>query len=213
MLADLVSHDQYVAVNLDRLHTSPYDLPTVCPVWENISMQRLELTLPTPAENLALDEALLDWAEGRKPRLGILAAVGIAAADGRGWPIDACAPGSFRGTMPRERSIPILPLSQRRCGYRRAGPGCLMYAVVLSYALRPELQRYWPRTRVCAATVGREPAITRCGNWVLSRLKERATSCSINAGRHRNRESFPERAPQASERTCCTTARCSTAPI
>ena len=26
-------------------------------------MQRLDLTLPTPAENLALDEALLEWAE------------------------------------------------------------------------------------------------------------------------------------------------------
>ena len=29
-------------------------------------MQRLDLTLSTPAENLALDEALLDWAEEEK---------------------------------------------------------------------------------------------------------------------------------------------------
>lgn len=101
-------------------------------------MLLLELTLPTCQENLALDEALLDWAEEQEQPAEILrlwepqSAVVVlgrsskAAAEAR---LDACAAAR----------VPVL----RRCSGGAAivaGPGCLMYAVVLSYELRPELR-------------------------------------------------------------------------
>ena len=101
-------------------------------------MQRLELTLPTPAENLALDEALLDWAEAENPAWEFLrlwespqpmVVVGRSTRVQQEVFVERC----------RERSIPILRRSSGGAAIV-AGPGCLMYAVVLSYALRPELK-------------------------------------------------------------------------
>ena len=101
-------------------------------------MLLLDLTLPTPEENLALDEALLDsaeeadkpaevlrfWESGRP--VVVLGRSSKAAAEAR---LDNC----------RADGIPVL----RRCSGGAAivaGPGCLMYAVVLSYELHPELR-------------------------------------------------------------------------
>jgi lipoate---protein ligase len=100
-------------------------------------MQLLELTLDTPAENLALDEALLLAAE----------AAGEARETLRLW-------------EPRQRFV-VLGSSSRiadevhveNCRSREievfrrtsggaaivAGPGCLMYSLVLSLESRPEL--------------------------------------------------------------------------
>ena len=101
-------------------------------------MNLLDLTSPSAAENLALDEALLEEAErGGRPSETLrlwepdrpMVVVGRSSKiDGEVHP-DAC----------RELGIPVL----RRISGGAAvvtGPGCLMYALVLSYELRPELR-------------------------------------------------------------------------
>jgi lipoate-protein ligase A len=101
-------------------------------------MRRLLLTLPTPAENLALDEAMLDWAEGEDPAGEYLrvwespqpiVVVGRSSRVHQEVDLDACA----------RRGVPIL---RRASGGAAvvAGPGCLLYAVVLSIQLRPDLR-------------------------------------------------------------------------
>jgi lipoate-protein ligase A len=101
-------------------------------------MQRLNLTLPTPAENLALDEALLDLAEAENPDWEFLrlwespqpmVVVGRSSRVHEEVYEAAC----------REANIPILRRSSGGAAIV-AGPGCFMYAVVLSYRLRPELK-------------------------------------------------------------------------
>jgi lipoate-protein ligase A len=101
-------------------------------------MQLLDLTLDTPAENLALDEALLESAEsGAGP--GCLL---------RLWecPVPAVVVG--RSSRAREeveleaclrRGVPVL---RRTSGGAAVviGPGCLMYSVVLDYASHSPLR-------------------------------------------------------------------------
>ena len=101
-------------------------------------MRFLDLTLPSAAENLALDEALLEEAEaaGRptetlriwQPDRPIVV-LGRSSKIGREVRADAC----------RELGVPIL---RRVSGGAAvvAGPGCLMYGLVLSYRLRPQLR-------------------------------------------------------------------------
>jgi len=102
------------------------------------AMRYLDLTLPTPAENLALDEALLEQAELAgcpTETLRLWEPQGPMVVVGRSSRIDA----EVRRDVCRERRIPIL----RRASGGAAivsGPGCLMYALVLSYRLRPELR-------------------------------------------------------------------------
>jgi lipoate-protein ligase A len=101
-------------------------------------MRRLELTLPTPAENLALDEALLDWAEELDPEWEFL----------RLWESPQPIVVVGRSSRVHEEvyeavcaaaNVPILRRSSGGAAIV-AGPGCLMYAVVLSYQRRPELK-------------------------------------------------------------------------
>jgi lipoate-protein ligase A len=101
-------------------------------------MQRLYLTLPTPAENLALDEALLDDAEESDADYEVLrlwespqpiVVVGRSSRVEQEVDLAAC----------RARKIPVLRRSSGGAAVV-AGPGCLMYALVLSYASRPELR-------------------------------------------------------------------------
>ncbi len=102
-------------------------------------MKLLELTLETPQENLALDEALLQVAETgqheadevlrlwESPRhVVVLGRSSDAQAE---VDLDAC----------QRRGIPVF---RRSSGGATVliGPGCLMYAVVLSYELRPQLR-------------------------------------------------------------------------
>jgi lipoate---protein ligase len=101
-------------------------------------MQRLEVTLPTPAENIALDEALLEWAETNNDDREVF----------RLW--ESPRPMVVAGRSTRvETEIDVgscndlgIPILRRSSGGAAivAGPGCLMYAVVLSYKLRPELR-------------------------------------------------------------------------
>ncbi len=99
-----------------------------------LAVRLLNLTLPTPAENLALDEALL---------------------------LDTKGPETLRFWEPREPLVVLgrssrcseevdtaaceasqVPLLRRVSGGATivTGPGCLMYAVVLDTASRPELK-------------------------------------------------------------------------
>ena len=101
-------------------------------------MRYLDLTLPTAVENLALDEALLDETEASEtpdetlrlwePRQPMVV-VGRSSQFGVEVRLDAC----------RTLGIPVL---RRPSGGAAivAGPGCLMYALVLSYRLHPQLR-------------------------------------------------------------------------
>jgi lipoate---protein ligase len=101
-------------------------------------MRYLELTLPTLAENLALDEALLEQAEGAAhpiETLRLWEARQHAVVVGRSSRVefevclDAC----------RDHRVPVL----RRISGGAAvviGPGCLMYSLVLSLQARPLLR-------------------------------------------------------------------------
>jgi lipoate-protein ligase A len=114
-------------------------------------MQRLNLTLPMAAENVALDEALLEWAEenaaeGEFLRIwetpDPLVVVGRSSRVAQEVDVAEC----------ERRGVPIVRRSSGGAAIV-AGPGCLMYAVVLSYSLRPELRD-----------------ITRAHGFVLDRL-------------------------------------------
>ena len=91
-------------------------------------MQRLDLTRPSPAGNLALDEALLDWAENRGGVETLrfwespveFVVLGYANHAEIEVNLDAC----------REEGVPVL----RRCsggGTVLQGSGCLNYNLVL----------------------------------------------------------------------------------
>ena len=116
-------------------------------------MQLLDFTLPTPQENLALDEALLDTAEESSEPVEMLrfwesdrpvVVLGRSSKAAEESRIDAC----------QNDGVPVL----RRCSGGAAivaGPGCLMYGVVLSYEVHPELR-----------------ALDLAHRFVLSRLRE-----------------------------------------
>lgn len=101
-------------------------------------MELLDLTLPTPAENLALDEALLDRADTTADETDVLRlweSPQYAVVVGRGSRVSEEVEYAY---CARQR-IPIL----RRCSGGAAvviGPGCLMYSVVLLVSDHPELR-------------------------------------------------------------------------
>lgn len=101
-------------------------------------MRLLDLTLKTAAENVALDEALLEQAEGAASgheSLRIweptspLVVLGRASRVGQEVQQQACA----------SRQIPIIRRTSGGTSIVGA-PGCLMYALILSYQLRPDLR-------------------------------------------------------------------------
>lgn len=101
-------------------------------------MQLLDLALDTPALNLALDEALLEQAErgeGPDEILRLWESTTPFVALGRSSRLSE----EVDPSACRRLGIPIL----RRIsggGTVLAGPGCLMYSVVLSYQRRPQLR-------------------------------------------------------------------------
>jgi lipoate-protein ligase A len=100
-------------------------------------MQLLELTLDTPEDNLALDEALLEIAEETESQQEILRiweSPSPLVVIGRSSKIDE--------EVDRARCAELgIPVLRRASGGASivAGPGCLMYAVILSHAQRPQL--------------------------------------------------------------------------
>ncbi|MHB1034125.1 MAG: lipoate--protein ligase family protein [Pirellulales bacterium] len=101
-------------------------------------MQFLNLTLASPEENLALDEALLDEVESAARRHEVL----------RFWePAEPLVIVGRSSRLADEVNLPAcraknIPVLRRASGGAAvvAGPGCLMYAVVLGYELHPELR-------------------------------------------------------------------------
>lgn len=132
-----------------------------------MTLRLLDLTLATPEENLALDEALLDTAEAtgddgpetlrlwESPQPVVVIGRGSRLAD----EVDrsACAAAD----------VPVL----RRCSGGAAivaGPGCLMYAVVLNVTARPALRAIdevhrFVLDRLAGGLRRWHPAIERCG--------------------------------------------------
>jgi lipoate-protein ligase A len=101
-------------------------------------MKLLDLTLPTPAENVALDEALLDAAEAGDLPGDVLrlwespqpiVVVGRSSRVAEEANVEACG----------QANVPVL---RRASGGAAivAGSGCLMYAVILQYAGREHLR-------------------------------------------------------------------------
>jgi len=102
------------------------------------ALRHLDLTLATPEENLALDEALLDEAEQCAEPLetlrfwepcALLAVLGRSSQAAQEVDLEAC----------RRDGVPVLRRSSGGATIL-TGPGCLMYALVLSYECRPALR-------------------------------------------------------------------------
>jgi lipoate---protein ligase len=134
-------------------------------------MRLLDLTLPTAVENLALDEALLEEAEAAgEPRetLRLWESPQPLVVVGRSSRIDL----EVRADACRASGISVL---RRVSGGAAvvAGPGCLMYAVVLSYRRRPDLRllshahRYVLDT-LAAALTPLAPGVQPCGTSDLA---------------------------------------------
>ncbi len=150
-------------------------------------MDLLDLTLDTPAENLALDEALLDEAEASdRPRecLRLWESDRPIVVVGRNSRVeaevheDACSAGG----------VPVLRRTSGGCAIV-AGPGCLMYAVVLSYELRPELRMLDAAHRFVLETIaaGLRPLLPNVERRGTSDLALRELKFSGNSLRCRRR--------------------------
>ena len=160
-------------------------------------MQHLDLTLPTAAENLALDEALLEEAEAAdrpvetlrlwEPRQPLVV-VGRSSRPDVEVRLDVC----------RELDIPVL---RRISGGATvvSGPGCLMYGLVLSYRLRPELR-----------------VVTAAHRWVLGTLAAALAAhvpgvqCQGTSDLALGELKFSGNSAECAAIICCTTARCCT---
>ena len=101
-------------------------------------MQLLHYTHPTAAGNLAIDEALLDYAEANEDHpelLRLWEPNQTMVVLGRSSPVEIETNRSYC----EANQIEII----RRCSGGQTivtGPGCLMYAVLLDYRRRPELR-------------------------------------------------------------------------
>ncbi|MCE9553532.1 MAG: lipoate--protein ligase family protein [Planctomycetes bacterium] len=129
-------------------------------------MHLLNLTLPTASENVALDEALLLDSEAGDPmseRLRLwepmrpMAVLGRSSVAQREVDLEAC----------RRDEVPVVRRVSGGCTIL-AATGCLMYAVVLSYARRPELRAIHSAHRhvldALATVLGRcAPGLKRAG--------------------------------------------------
>jgi lipoate-protein ligase A len=115
-------------------------------------MRLLDLTLPAPAENLALDEALLLAAEesgaGEVLRLWELPALAVVVGSGGSVEIDvnvaACAADG----------VPVLRRASGG-GTVLLGPRCLCYSLVLSCEAEPGLSDIRASNRYVLGRVGR----------------------------------------------------------
>jgi lipoate-protein ligase A len=100
-------------------------------------MLSVHVTLPSAAENVALDEALLDAAEeggGADELLRIWESPNPLIVAGRSTRIST----EINEAQCETKGIPILRRSSGGAAIV-AGPGCLMYAVVISHKKRSEL--------------------------------------------------------------------------
>jgi lipoate-protein ligase A len=143
-------------------------------------MDYLDLSLPTAEENIALDEALLDEVEtaaekGSEPRecLRLWEPAAPMVVVGRNSTID----GEVNVAFCRREGIPILRRASGGCAIV-TGPGCLMYAVVLSYELRPKLKQLDEAHRFVLDTLltGLRPLVANV---------DRQGTCDLVVGQHK----------------------------
>jgi lipoate-protein ligase A len=150
-------------------------------------MRYLDLTLPSPAENIALDEALLDEAErsGRPAEVLRLweppepmVVLGRSSRIKREADLDLC----------RELGIPVL---RRPSGGAAivTGPGCLMYALVLSHQLRPGLRmighaHHYVLHKIARALAEEVPGVHCEGTSDLALHDRKFSGNSIRSKRH-----------------------------
>ncbi len=106
--------------------------------WTVLSMRYLDVSLDNPADNLALDQALLDEAERAEAVVETL-----RVWESPQWAVvlghSSVASQEVRLGFCRAQAIPVL---RRTSGGAAVmiGPGCLMYSLVLSLAGQPPLQ-------------------------------------------------------------------------
>jgi lipoate---protein ligase len=161
---------------------SVHVLPLAARLCDNGAMRRLLLTLESPAANLALDEALLDWAEAEGPDfecLRVWESPQPVVVLGRSSRVDL----EVNTATCAERGIPILRRSSGGAAIV-AGPGCLMYAVVLSYDRRPQTRgipqaHTYVMERFVAALRREVPAVERAGTSdlvIVDRSRDRAAA-------------------------------------
>jgi lipoate-protein ligase A len=123
-------------------------------------MKLLDLTLPTLAENLALDEAILEAADQVDRPAEILRlweSPEVAVIVGRATRVEEEVDVVFC----RQRGIPIM----RRCSGGTSvviGPGCFLYGVVLDLEMRPALRM-----------------VDHAHQFVLDRLRQAIEHCGI----------------------------------
>lgn len=149
-------------------------------------MELLELTLPTAAENVALDEALLDAAEeGRRDRELL-----------RIWELETTAVVVGRSSRVHEE-VEVAECRRRRIELVRrasggaaivAGPGCLMYSLVLCYRTRSDLRlvdraHSFVLDRLAAALVQHVPGVTHSGISDLALHGRKFSGNSLRAKR------------------------------
>ncbi len=129
-------------------------------------MYQLRLTLPTPLENVALDEALLEACEAGQLAGGVLrlwespeyfVVLGRSSDPRVEVNLDAC----------RREGVPVLRRASGG-GTVLAGPGCLMYAVVLGFQELPHLRAVDAAHRhvlgrIAAALAPQVPGIAQAG--------------------------------------------------
>lgn len=148
-------------------------------------MHFLELTLPTAAENVALDEALLDAAEagrgGEHLRIWELAQpaviVGRSSRLAEEVRVDEC----------RRRGIEIV---RRASGGAAivAGPGCLLYSLILGYEQRPNLRHldeahHFVLGRLAAAIGKHVPGVAHLGTSDLAVGEKKFSGNSLRCKR------------------------------
>lgn len=146
----------------------------------------LDLSLESADANLALDEALLEEAEFRDEPLEVLRLWEFSA------PVVVLGRGSRVGeevdvTACREDRIPILRRSSGGAAIV-AGPGCLMYSVVLSYECRPKLRMIeqthrFVLGRVLAAVQTLLPAASQQGTSDLALADNKFSGNSLRCRR------------------------------
>ncbi len=152
-------------------------------------MKRLQITLKTAAENLALDEALLDLcdaADSQEP--GFL----------RHWELPHFAVVMGRGShyqtelnVPRCEELGVEVVRRSSGGLAiMAGPGCLMYSVALPYARYPQLRdldtaHRFILDRIVAALSDELSDVTREGTsdlvWRGRKFSGNSLRCKRNA--------------------------------
>jgi lipoate-protein ligase A len=150
-------------------------------------MRYLDLTLPTAAEDLALDEAILDEAEAAaapEETLRLWESASPVVIVGR----SSRLPEEVDLDFCRARRIPVLRRTSGGAAIL-AGPGCLMYALVLSLDARPALRMIEHAHRLVLETLAdalrpMAPGVIRQGTSDLALGEQKFSGNSVRVKRN-----------------------------